>query len=50
MHLLDVYDRFAWRWSLQSDKKPSREAYLKSTPYEWLSWYLDAAGNSRRRN
>jgi phosphatidylserine/phosphatidylglycerophosphate/cardiolipin synthase-like enzyme len=43
-HVLDVYDHFSWRWTLQDNGKPSQDSYLKSTPDEWLSWYFDDAG------
>ncbi len=42
-HVLDVYDHFAWRWTLNQGKGPA-DAYLKSTPAEWLDWYFDAKG------
>jgi phosphatidylserine/phosphatidylglycerophosphate/cardiolipin synthase-like enzyme len=44
-HVLDVYDHFAWRWTLQRDDKPNPDAFLKETPDEWLDWYFDAQGN-----
>jgi phosphatidylserine/phosphatidylglycerophosphate/cardiolipin synthase-like enzyme len=43
-HVLDVYDHFAWRWTLHQGKLGS-DANLKSTPDEWLSWYFDKDGN-----
>jgi phosphatidylserine/phosphatidylglycerophosphate/cardiolipin synthase-like enzyme len=43
-HVLDVYDHFAWRWSVRNGDK-GYDATLKSTPDEWLSWYFDAKGN-----
>jgi phosphatidylserine/phosphatidylglycerophosphate/cardiolipin synthase-like enzyme len=43
-HVLDVYDHFAWRWTVQQGKG-SADMYLKSTPEAWLNWYFDAAGN-----
>jgi len=43
-HVLDVYDHFAWRWSVKQGEK-SYDATLKSTPDEWLGWYFDANGN-----
>ncbi len=42
-HVLDVYDHFAWRWTIRNGKK-SIDANLKSTPDEWLSWYFDDQG------
>jgi phosphatidylserine/phosphatidylglycerophosphate/cardiolipin synthase-like enzyme len=42
-HVLDVYDHFAWRWTLKNGKPG--DAYLKSTPDEWLDWYFDDKGN-----
>jgi len=44
-HVLDVYDHFSWRWTLQSGDKLSPDSYLKSTPEAWLSWYFDAKGD-----
>src|ERR1700687_3891219 len=43
-HVLDVYDHFAWRWAIRNNAKTS-DAYLKSTPDEWLDRYFDASGN-----
>ena len=43
-HVLDVYDHFAWRWSVRNGDK-GYDATLKTTPDEWLSWYFDDAGN-----
>ena len=43
-HVLDVYDHFAWRWTLKRGGKPSDDSYLKSTPNEWLNWYFDDNG------
>jgi phosphatidylserine/phosphatidylglycerophosphate/cardiolipin synthase-like enzyme len=42
-HVLDVYDHFAWRWTINQGKN-APDAYLKSTPSEWLDWYFDAKG------
>jgi phosphatidylserine/phosphatidylglycerophosphate/cardiolipin synthase-like enzyme len=42
-HVLDVYDHFAWRWTLQNGDKI--DAHLKTTPDDWLNWYFDADGN-----
>jgi hypothetical protein len=42
-HVLDVYDHFAWRWAV--NKKTVADAYLKTTPDDWLNWYFDAQGN-----
>lgn len=44
-HVLDVYDHFAWRWSLGAGGKQTDDSYLKPTPDQWLSWYYDADGN-----
>jgi phosphatidylserine/phosphatidylglycerophosphate/cardiolipin synthase-like enzyme len=44
-HVLDVYDHFSWRWTLKNDAKPSKDAYLKTTPDAWLAKYFDAQGN-----
>jgi phosphatidylserine/phosphatidylglycerophosphate/cardiolipin synthase-like enzyme len=43
-HVLDVYDHFAWRWSVRKGEK-GYDATLKSSPDEWLNWYFDADGN-----
>lgn len=43
-HVLDVYDHFAWRWTVQQGTG-STDMYLKSTPDAWLDWYFDPAGN-----
>lgn len=43
-HVLDVYDHFAWRWSVRNGDK-GYDATLKPTPDEWLSWYFDNNGN-----
>jgi phosphatidylserine/phosphatidylglycerophosphate/cardiolipin synthase-like enzyme len=43
-HVLDVYDHFAWRWTLAKGNKLSADSYLKSTPDAWLNWYFDAKG------
>jgi phosphatidylserine/phosphatidylglycerophosphate/cardiolipin synthase-like enzyme len=42
-HVLDVYDHFAWRWTVNHGTKV--DANLKTTPDEWLNWYFDAKGN-----
>ncbi len=42
-HVLDVYDHFAWRWSVRNGEQ-SYDASLKPTPDEWLSWYFDSQG------
>jgi phosphatidylserine/phosphatidylglycerophosphate/cardiolipin synthase-like enzyme len=42
-HVLDVYDHFAWRWTLKHGKPT--DYYLKSTADEWLDWYFDNEGN-----
>ena len=49
-HVLDVYDHFAWRWTLKWSPREksyvqSTDSYLKSTPDEWLDWYFDDKGN-----
>ena len=43
-HVLDVYDHFAWRWRIRRGPK-SPDAFLKSTPDQWLQQYFDAQGN-----
>jgi phosphatidylserine/phosphatidylglycerophosphate/cardiolipin synthase-like enzyme len=42
-HVLDVYDHFAWRWTVE--KGTSVDANLKTKPEDWLNWYFDAQGN-----
>jgi phosphatidylserine/phosphatidylglycerophosphate/cardiolipin synthase-like enzyme len=42
-HVLDVYDHFAWRWTVS--RGTSVDANLKTKPDDWLSWYFDAQGN-----
>jgi phosphatidylserine/phosphatidylglycerophosphate/cardiolipin synthase-like enzyme len=42
-HVLDVYDHFAWRWTLKNGKPA--DSHLKSTADEWLNWYFDDKGN-----
>jgi phosphatidylserine/phosphatidylglycerophosphate/cardiolipin synthase-like enzyme len=42
-HVLDVYDHFAWRWTV--NKGTSVDANLKTKPDDWLNWYFDAQGN-----
>ncbi len=42
-HVLDVYDHFAWRWSIRNGDQDA-DATLKSTPDEWLDWYFDSNG------
>jgi phosphatidylserine/phosphatidylglycerophosphate/cardiolipin synthase-like enzyme len=42
-HVLDVYDHFAWRWTVNHGT--SVDANLKTTPDDWLNWYFDAQGN-----
>jgi hypothetical protein len=42
-HVLDVYDHFSWRWTV--NEGTSVDANLKTTPDDWLNWYFDAKGN-----
>jgi phosphatidylserine/phosphatidylglycerophosphate/cardiolipin synthase-like enzyme len=42
-HVLDVYDHFSWRWTV--NQGTSVDANLKTKPDDWLSWYFDAHGN-----
>ena len=42
-HVLDVYDHFSWRWTVNHGT--SVDAHLKTKPDEWLAWYFDAEGN-----
>jgi phosphatidylserine/phosphatidylglycerophosphate/cardiolipin synthase-like enzyme len=42
-HVLDVYDHFSWRWTV--NQGTSADANLKTKPDDWLDWYFDAQGN-----
>lgn len=42
-HVLDVYDHFAWRWTVNNGS--AVDVHLKTKPDDWLSWYFDANGN-----
>jgi phosphatidylserine/phosphatidylglycerophosphate/cardiolipin synthase-like enzyme len=42
-HVLDVYDHFSWRWTV--NQGTSVDAHLKTKPDDWLNWYFDALGN-----
>ncbi|HEY2558661.1 MAG TPA: phospholipase D-like domain-containing protein [Caldimonas sp.] len=46
-HVLDIYDHFSWRWTLQSQSKARAvaEATLSLDSDEWQSRYFDAKGN-----
>jgi phosphatidylserine/phosphatidylglycerophosphate/cardiolipin synthase-like enzyme len=44
-HVLDVYDHFSWRWSL--NQGTSADAHLKTKPDDWLNWYFDAQGQMK---
>jgi phosphatidylserine/phosphatidylglycerophosphate/cardiolipin synthase-like enzyme len=41
-HVLDVYDHFSWRWTVNHGT--SADANLKTKPDDWLNWYFDARG------
>jgi phosphatidylserine/phosphatidylglycerophosphate/cardiolipin synthase-like enzyme len=43
-HVLDIYDHFAWRYTVKRLGNKGADQSLKSTPDEWLSQYFDAAG------
>jgi len=43
-HVLDVYDHFAWRYSVKRLGQKGADQSLKSTPDEWLGQYFDAEG------
>jgi phosphatidylserine/phosphatidylglycerophosphate/cardiolipin synthase-like enzyme len=43
-HVLDVYDHFAWRYTVKRLGNKGADQSLKSTPDEWLSQYFDDAG------
>lgn len=42
-HVLDVYDHFSWRWTV--NQGASADANLKTKPDDWLEWYFDVQGN-----
>jgi phosphatidylserine/phosphatidylglycerophosphate/cardiolipin synthase-like enzyme len=42
-HVLDVYDHFAWRWTVT--RGSNVDANLKTKPDDWLNWYFDAQGH-----
>ena len=42
-HVLDVYDHFSWRWTV--NKENNDDAFLKTKPDDWMNWYFDARGN-----
>jgi phosphatidylserine/phosphatidylglycerophosphate/cardiolipin synthase-like enzyme len=42
-HVLDVYDHFAWRWTV--NQGGTTDASLKTKPEDWLDWYFDTDGN-----
>jgi phosphatidylserine/phosphatidylglycerophosphate/cardiolipin synthase-like enzyme len=42
-HVLDVYDHFSWRWTV--NQGTSVDAHLKTKPDDWLNWYFDSDGN-----
>jgi phosphatidylserine/phosphatidylglycerophosphate/cardiolipin synthase-like enzyme len=44
-HVLDVYDHFSWRWTINQGGENTVDANLKTTPDAWLGWYFDAQGN-----
>lgn len=41
-HVLDVYDHFSWRWTVNLGT--STDANLKTKPDDWLNWYFDDKG------
>jgi len=49
-HVLDVYDHFAWRWSLKKeDGTQTADSYLKTDPDSWLQWYYDENGDVKNQ-
>jgi len=46
-HVLDVYDHFSWRWTLQQRARArgAAAATLSLVPDEWQSRYFDSKGN-----
>ena len=43
-HVLDVYDHFAWRYTVKRLGKKGADQSLKSNPAQWLDQYFDAKG------
>jgi hypothetical protein len=43
-HVLDVYDHFAWRYSVKRMGAKGADESLSSTPDEWLTQYFDQDG------
>jgi phosphatidylserine/phosphatidylglycerophosphate/cardiolipin synthase-like enzyme len=43
-HVLDVYDHFAWRYTVKRLGVNGADQSLKSTPDEWLDQYFDDRG------
>lgn len=43
-HVLDVYDHFAWRYTVKRLGKKGADQSLKDTPDEWLNQYFDSSG------
>jgi phosphatidylserine/phosphatidylglycerophosphate/cardiolipin synthase-like enzyme len=41
-HVLDVYDHFAWRYTVKRLGAKGADQMLKSKPDEWLNQYFDA--------
>jgi len=44
-HVLDVYDHFAWRYTVKRLGSKGADQSLKDTPDMWLEQYFDANGN-----
>jgi len=43
-HVLDVYDHFAWRYTVKRMGPKGADQSLRSTPDDWLNQYFDASG------
>ncbi len=43
-HVLDVYDHFAWRYTVKQFGQKGADQSLKGTSDEWLNQYFDAKG------
>ena len=43
-HVLDIYDHFSWRWTVQTQGQAKADAMLEVEPDVWQSRYFDAQG------
>jgi len=44
VHVLDVWDHFAWRYLVKREGKQAADQSLETKPEEWLGRYFDAQG------